>query len=164
VPEADFLFIAYSEPAVTAVFRQRLVAAFAQAGVDERRIHMVPTLTQQDFYALNRAVDVILDSFAWSGNNSTLEALAFDRPVVTLPGALMRARHTAAILTRLGLPELIARDRADYVAIATRLGREPEWRAAIMAQIAERSAVLYDDPAPVKALAAWIEQAVARQS
>lgn len=161
VPEADFLFIAFPEPSVTAAFRERIAGAFARPGVDPSRIHVVPPLSQQDFYALNRAVDVVLDSFAWSGNNSTLEALAFDRPVVTLPGALMRARHTAAILTRLGLPELIARDRADYVALAAKLGREPDWRAAIMAKIAERKAVLYDDPAPVTALAAWIEQVLA---
>lgn len=133
----------------------------SRAGVDPGRIQIVPPLSQQDFYALNRAVDVVLDSFAWSGNNSTLEALAFDRPVVTLPGAVMRARHTAAILTRLGVPELIACDRADYVAIAAKLGHEPAWRAAIMAKIAARSAVLYDDPDPVTALAAWIEQVVA---
>jgi predicted O-linked N-acetylglucosamine transferase (SPINDLY family) len=164
VPAAEFLFISHPEPAVTEFFRQRMAAAFARAGADGRRVHCVPALTQQDFYALNREVDVILDSFAWSGNNSTLEALAFDRPVVTLPGAMMRARHTAAILTRLGIPELIARDRPDYVAIAARLGRDPAWRASVMARIAERSAALYDDPAPIAALAAWLEQVVRRQA
>jgi predicted O-linked N-acetylglucosamine transferase (SPINDLY family) len=75
---------------------------------------------------------------------------------------MMRARHTAAILTRLGLPELIARDRADYVAIAARLGGEPAWRARVMARIAERSAALYDDPAPIAALVDWLEQVVRR--
>lgn len=164
VPEAAFLFISHHEAAITDFFRQRIAASFARAGADDRRLHFVPTLRQQDFHALNREVDVILDSFAWSGNNSTLEALAFDRPVVTLPGAMMRARHTAAILTRLGLPELIARDPADYVAIAARLGNDPVWRASIMAKIAERSAVLYDDPAPVAALAAWLEQVARRES
>lgn len=160
VSDADFLFIAHPEPAVTEFFRQRVAAAFVRAGADERRLHCVPALDQQDFYALNREVDVILDSFTWSGCNSTLEALAFDRPVVTLPGAMMRARHTAAILHRLGMPELIARDRSDYVAIAARLGKDPAWRAGVMARIAERGAVLYDDPAPVAALAAWLEQVV----
>ncbi len=162
VPGAEFLFISHPEPAVTEFFRQRIAAAFARAGGEARRVHCVPALSQQDFYALNREVDVVLDSFAWSGNNSTLEALAFDRPVVTLPGAMMRARHTAAILKRLGMPELIARDRADYVAIAVRLGNDPAWRAGVTARIAERGAVLYDDPAPVAALAAWLEQVVRR--
>jgi protein O-GlcNAc transferase len=163
VPDADILFVAHPEPAVSEFFRQRMAAAFVRAGADERRVHCVPALTQEDFYALNREVDVILDSFTWSGCNSTLEALAFDRPVVTLPGATMRARHTAAILTRLGMPELIARDRADYVAIAARLGNNPAWRAEVTARIAERSAVLYDDPVPVAALAAWLEQVVRRE-
>lgn len=162
VPGADFLFIAHPEPAITDLFRRRLGAAFADKGAGEDRIHIVPRLSMPDFYALNRAVDVVLDSFTWSGNNSTLEALAFDRPVVTLPGTMMRARHAAAILTRLDLPELIARDRADYVAIAAELGRDPALRASLGAKIAARSHRLYDDPAPISALAAWLEQVAGR--
>ncbi len=164
VPEADFLFISHHEMAITDVFRRRIGAAFMDKGVDESRVHLVPRLSMQDFYALNRSVDIVLDSFTWSGNNSTLEALAFDRPLVTLPGAMMRARHAAAILTRLGLPELIARDRADYVAIAAELGRNPAWRASISAKIAARNDRLYADPAPISALAAWLERVAGRAS
>lgn len=164
VSDAVFIFIEHTEPAITDVFRHRIARAFADKGVGEDRIHLVPRLSQQDFYALNRAVDIVLDSFAWSGNNSTLEALAFDRPVVTVPGTMMRARHAAAILTRLGLSELIARDRADYVSIAAQLGRDPARRERLSAEIAARSARLYDDPAPIAALAAWLEQVLGRTS
>jgi predicted O-linked N-acetylglucosamine transferase (SPINDLY family) len=74
----------------------------------------------------------------------------------------MRSRHGLAILKMIGLDDLIAREKADYVAIATRLGRDPAWRAEIGNMIAARKNVLYGDRAPLDALAAWLEK-VARE-
>ena len=65
--------------------------------------------------------DAMLDTLHWSGGNTSLDALACGLPIVTLPGPFMRGRQSAGMLSLLGVPELIARDRADYVAIATRL-------------------------------------------
>jgi predicted O-linked N-acetylglucosamine transferase (SPINDLY family) len=137
-------FIAHPSEAVTRRFRRRIGAAFRAAGVDEDRIVVHPRLDPAAFLALNGRADVLLDSLGWSGGNTTLEALALGLPVVTLPGALMRGRHSAAILERAGRRDLIANDEDDYVAIAARL-----------AEGRERVDVpdgLYDDPIPIRAL------------
>jgi hypothetical protein len=39
-------------------------------------------------------------------------------PIVTLAGTFMRARQSAGMLGLLGVPEVVARDRSDYLAIA----------------------------------------------
>jgi predicted O-linked N-acetylglucosamine transferase (SPINDLY family) len=73
---------------------------------------------------------------------------------VTLPGAFMRARQSAAMLAQVGVPELVARDAADYVAIAARVAADRTWREELSARIDRGAARLFDDPAPVEAFAA----------
>jgi predicted O-linked N-acetylglucosamine transferase (SPINDLY family) len=77
---------------------------------------------------LNLLCDVYLDSFGFSGGNTTLDAIACNLPIVTCPGEFMRGRLSYAMLTRLGLSETIAQDEAEYIDIAVRLGLEPVWR------------------------------------
>ena len=62
--------------------------------------------------ALLRVGDVYLDSPRWSGGNTTLEAMAVGLPIVTLPGPLMRGRHTAGIL-RAAEEAIVRADRAE---------------------------------------------------
>ena len=70
-------------------------------------------------------------------------------PVVTVPtGPLPFARHGLAFLTALGLPELVARDEGDYVAIAVALPRDPARLAALRGSLRARMAAspLCDGP------------------
>jgi predicted O-linked N-acetylglucosamine transferase (SPINDLY family)/MoaA/NifB/PqqE/SkfB family radical SAM enzyme len=162
VPNARFLFLADGRTAVTQAFRQRLSAAFVTAGLDPAR-HLVftPQVPQEQFAALLRAGDVYLDSIGWSGGNTTLEAVACDLPVVTLPTELMRGRHTLAILARMGLEAGVARTPQAYVDLAAALA-EPDRRASVRAEVAARKSRLYRDAAAVRALEAFLIQAVDR--
>ena len=60
----------------------------------------------------------------------------------------------------MGITETIARDTAEYVAIAARLGQDKQWRAEQSRRIVERRELLYDDPTPVKALEQFLLTAV----
>jgi protein O-GlcNAc transferase len=143
---------------VTELMSRRLGAAFAAAGLDAaRHVVWVPPQDPPHYAGLNAACDVYLDSLEWSGGNTTLEAVASGLPIVTLPGRLMRGRHSAAILTMMGVTETIARDKDDYVALAARLGADPAWRRAIADKVVRERHRLYDDKAPVRALESLIE-------
>lgn len=141
-------FVAHPSAAVTERFRKRIARAFRAAGVDEDRIHIHPRLAPADFLAVNQRADLLLDSLAWSGGNTTLEAVACGLPVVTLPGDLMRGRHASAILRRAGRSDLIARDEDDFVAIAARLARSRERL--------EGTGAVFGDPEPVATLADFL--------
>jgi len=67
------------------------------------------------------------------------------------------------MLKLLGLDELIAADRADYVRIATRLARDAQWRDSISARIRERKVELYGDESTVTALAEFLRTVEAPQ-
>src|SRR5262249_61234439 len=90
------------------------------------------------------------------GSTPPLEALAHDLPIVTTPGALMRGRHTPAILTMTGVTETIAETLDDYVATAVRLAREPAWRAAVAGRLAAGKHRVYRDHATIVALADFL--------
>lgn len=160
VPDSQFLFIGGDAPP-TRIFRARLEAAFRAAGLDPaRHIVIVPPVPFETFGALIGLGDVYLDSVAWSGGNTTLEAVTVGLPVITLPTGLMRGRHTLAILKRMGLEAYIAKDGSDYIALAARLADATE-NAAARRLIAERRAALFGDLTPVRALEAFFVAALA---
>jgi protein O-GlcNAc transferase len=165
VPGACFLFIKYPHgERITALFRERLRAAFARAGSDaERHCVFLPPMSAARFAAIGRLADVFLDSLGWSGCNSMLEALAGDLPIVTMAGEFMRGRHGAAILSMLGMPELIAPGLDAYVALAAELGRSRDRRNTLRQRIARQKQRLYRDAAAGDGLAAYLQEAARRQ-
>jgi predicted O-linked N-acetylglucosamine transferase (SPINDLY family) len=158
VPGCQFVFVRHAVESITDAFRQRLVATFAEVGQDAAR-HCVflPRMPMRRFAAAIGACDVILDSIGWSGCNSTLESLPHDLPIVTVPGALMRGRHTMAILQMMGVTGTIAATLDDYVVIAVRLANDPPWRAAVSAAMGEGRGRVYGDAACVEALEAFLD-------
>lgn len=160
---AQFVFLRPASNYGAEHWQSRLQSAFADLGLDSRN-HCVflAKLDRPVYWSLNLVSDVFLDTIDWSGGNSTLEAVAYGLPVVTLPGAFMRSRHSFAILQRLGVTATIAADGSDYINIAVRLGVEPTWRQEISTQMQAGHDRLYDDRECVRALEAFFQQATQR--
>jgi protein O-GlcNAc transferase len=154
VGDCQFAFIAFPDaPHVTAVLEARLERAFADHGLDAARFCAVlPRLDPHHFAGAMGLCDIMLDSIGWSGCNSTLESLTHDLPIVTLPGPLMRGRHTAAILRMMDVTETVATTYDDYVAIAVRLARDETMRGAAKSKIARSKHRVYGDMTCIAAL------------
>jgi len=161
VPQACFVFIEYARgEAVTAVFRERLKVAFAGLGLEAARYcRFVPPLSMARFGAVCRVANVFLDALGWSGCNTTLEALANDLPAVTMAGDLMRGRHGAAILTMLGMQDMIAATPEEFTDLAIRLGSDPQLRQYLRLRVARDKHRLYRDQNAVDGLARYLEAA-----
>jgi predicted O-linked N-acetylglucosamine transferase (SPINDLY family) len=99
---------------------------FARFGVDASRIELEGLMASQDdhFRAYGR-MDIALDTMPYNGTTTTCEALWMGVPVVTMAGDHHVARVSTSILTHLGLPELIAAGRDDYVERALALASDP---------------------------------------
>lgn len=135
----------------------RMRAAFAAAGVDfDNRCCVHPRLPVDDYYRFIAQADLCLDSLDFSGGVTSLDALWRDKPIVTLPGTLMRGRQTSGMLKLLGLDDLIAADHADYVRIAIRLANDPGLRAGLGERIRAAKRSLYRDQGVVVALAQFL--------
>ncbi|HET7803958.1 MAG TPA: tetratricopeptide repeat protein [Pseudolabrys sp.] len=162
VGDCQFVFLRhFGVPRNTESLHERLKRVFAAAGmrVDDHCIFL-NRLSQSKFVAAAGLCDVFLDSIGWSGCNSALECLRQALPIVTFEGKTMRGRHCAAILRMLGVPETIATTVDDYVAIASRLGRDKQFRQTMSARMAENRDKVYRDRAPVVALEDFIERSV----
>ncbi len=162
VPRSQFVFLQHSgAPQVTEQVRARLARAFAARGLNASdHCVFLGRLGQNEFVAATGLCDVFLDSLDWSGCNSALESLPHNLPIVTLPGAFMRGRHSAAILQMMGVTETIARDVDDYVAIAARLAHAPAERLALSNRIGAAKERVYRDRACITALEDFLEKAV----
>lgn len=152
--KCKFVFIKHhASEQITTVFSDRLKQAFEGFGLNYQDYCIfLPRLEPKTFTATTAIADVFLDSIGWSGCNSTLEALAYDIPIVTMPGELMRGRHTMAILTMMGIDVTIATNIEDYVQIAVRLGQDAQYRQQISQLVAQNKHLLSGDLEPVTAL------------
>jgi predicted O-linked N-acetylglucosamine transferase (SPINDLY family) len=162
VPQAQFAFIGLNNPRVDEQFRQRLQRAFAAVGLDSNTYCVIlPRQSPTGFLELNQLADVLLDNLGWNGGNTVFEAIACGLPVVTCPTEFMRGRHAYGILKTMGMTEAIAQDTSEYVAIAARLGLNPEDLRHIRQLQRERAATVFNDLSCVRALEEFFRQAVA---
>jgi predicted O-linked N-acetylglucosamine transferase (SPINDLY family) len=159
VPRSRFVFLRHSSAHTVERFQNRLKQAFAEFQLNSADYCVfLPKLDRESYWSLNLACDVFLDSFEWSGGNSTLEAVAYGLPVVTCPGKFMRGRHSSAILQLLSVTETIAQTVEDYIEIAVKLGLDPGWREEIRQKTFAHHAQLYDDKTCVQGLEAFYRQ------
>ncbi len=161
VPQAQFAFISSPTAAITAQFQARLQRTFANFSLNsEDYCVFLPPQDRVNYFNLNLVSDIFLDTFSWSGGNTTLEAIACGLPVVTCPGEFMRGRHAYGILKMMGVTETIAQDEAEYVEIAVRLGLDAKWRQDMVRKIYKRHRRLYDDRTCVTALESFYKSVV----
>lgn len=154
LPQCKFVFLeAPQGKAITEIFIERLNCTFKKFELDAQNYcRFLPRLSPGEFSGVAAIADIILDSMGWSGCNSTLESLIHACPVVTLPGEMMRGRHTTGILKMMGVEELIATSKEDYIDIAVRLGQDPHYRQQVQEKIKENKYKLYEDLQPIFAL------------
>ena len=127
---------AYADPET----RARYAGLFAQAGIGEDRLILEGPSPHAELLGSYGRVDIALDPIPYSGGLTTLESLWMGVPVVTLPGETFASRHSASHLANAGLPELVASDADDYVAIALRLASDLDALAALRANLRPRMA------------------------
>ena len=144
---------------VTQSFLDRITRAMANRGIPPRnQIKFLPRLSPVMFRSVLALADAVLDTFHWSGGNTSLDALSAGAPVVTFPGTFMRGRQSKAMLEILGVPELIADNSEDYVAVALRLAGDAQHKEAIKQRILANRGELFDRSEPLHALALHLER------
>ena len=119
--------------------RKVLIDRFARAGVSGDRLRlMAGQLSHRDHLAVYKQVDLALDPFPYNGTTTTCEALWMGVPVVTLAGDRHSSRVGASILTRVGLTDLIADGRDDYIERAAALAADGDRLADLRRSLRDR--------------------------
>ena len=149
-----FVFFQHEVAELSRKLRARITTAFRKAGLDpSQHLVWIPWQPREAFFALLRQADVYLDTIGFSGFNTMMQAVECHLPCVTYEGRFMRGRLGSGILRRLGVSELVAIDKQQYVDIAVKLAANPEYRAQIREAIRHAESTAYADMATVGALA-----------
>jgi predicted O-linked N-acetylglucosamine transferase (SPINDLY family) len=120
--------------------RRRFAALAAECGLPMERLELRGFTTLEEATRAYHGIDIALDPFPFSGGMTSFEALWMGVPVVTLEQPLVHGRQSLSMLHNLGLPELVARDADDYVAIARRLAEDTRRLAELRSGLRPRFA------------------------
>jgi protein O-GlcNAc transferase len=157
--DCQFAFIEHRSAYVTELFRKRLDEAFSAFELRaEDYCVILPRLDGNRFAAAAGHCDIMLDSIEWSGFNTTMESLPHDLPIVTKRGALMRGRHSMAILEMMGVTETIATSVDEYVGVAVRLACDLPWRMAVKRRMSANRHKVYRDATCIRALEEFLNR------
>ena len=157
-PDVVLVYFAPYRATPPAVFAALLAQIWRPLGVDcLQRTRVLDEMPRQDFLAHIGACDLALDTFGFSGGQTSVDSIAVNLPVVTFPGEFMRGRQTAGMLQTIGLGEWVATDQAHYVEIALRLIDDSEARRDFARRIDQQKSLLFTDDRPTKALVAWLK-------
>jgi predicted O-linked N-acetylglucosamine transferase (SPINDLY family) len=104
----------------------------AEAGLSPHRLVILPHLTPRQIVTLLNHVTAYLDTFPYSGAASFMEPMIAHCPVVGLRGQTQRGLQGSAMITALGIEELIADTPEQYVELAVRLAFDTDLRTRMV--------------------------------
>lgn len=111
---------------------------FEKNGMDLQRLTLEGGSDHQEMLKQYGDVDVALDTFPYSGGNTSLEALWQGVPVVTLEGDRWASCTTSGFHRYLGLESLIATSWEEYITIAASWAGDVEKRTRFRSEIRHR--------------------------
>jgi protein O-GlcNAc transferase len=127
----------FDDPGVATQLAERL----QRHGIDPARIRMHGALSREAYLKAHAEVDVILDTFPFSGGTTTCEALWMGVPTLTLAGDTLLSRQGESLLTAAGLQDWVATSVAKYVDKAVALNDDLPRLATLRAGLREQVSV-----------------------
>jgi protein O-GlcNAc transferase len=136
LPDSRLLLVSVTDAAQADELRQR----FAAQGVSADRLSFAPRMALAKYLAMHHEIDVLLDTFPYTGGTTTQHALWMGVPVITLAGLRRSERISTANLTRVGLQDWSVDSTEAYVARAVAAANDLQGLAALRAGLRERTA------------------------
>ncbi|MFS8880394.1 FkbM family methyltransferase, partial [Synechococcus sp. H55.11] len=97
-----------------------------ELGVDEKVRFLATTKTAEEHRGQLGCVDLILDTFPYTGATHTMEALYMGVPVLTLVGRHYYGRMSYSLLKNIGLEDCITWSVEEFIQRGIQLGNNPE--------------------------------------
>lgn len=136
IPEAQLLLKAPSFADTLA--QQRYAAMFVEHGVAKERLLFEGATPLAHMMQAYSSVDIALDPLPYNGGTTTLQAMWMGVPVITLCGGHFVSRMGASFMTAAGLPEWVAHNENEYVAIAQRAASDRPGLLALKRDMRQR--------------------------
>ncbi len=141
--------------------RANLRRAAARHGVDPDRLVFAGLVPLAEHLARLALADLFLDTAPCNAHTTASDVLRMGVPMITLSGRSFAARVATSLVTAAGVPELAVETPEGYVALALRLGGDPDHLAAMRARLAEPGP-LFDPAGHARQLETLLAAMVAR--
>jgi protein O-GlcNAc transferase len=130
VPDSVLWLLAFNQDA-----RARLRAEVAACGIAPHRLVFAEKLPLAEHLARLRHADLFLDTWPYGAHTTASDALWAGVPVLTWPGRTFASRVAGSLLYELGIDELIADGRDEYVEKARHLAVDDSAMGALKARV-----------------------------
>lgn len=131
---------------------------FQNCGIAPARVTLLGKVTREAYLEGYAEVDMVLDSFPFTGGTTTCEALWMGVPTLTLEGNTMIARQGASMMSAAGLADWVVHSKSDYVAQALRFAHDTKHLTALRAGL--RTQVQHSALMDAKRFAQHMEEAL----
>lgn len=117
---------------------EQTLARLAKHGIAATRCTLYGMVPRDEYLRNHHQIDVILDTFPFTGGTTTCEALWMGVPTVTLIGETLIARQGASYMHCVGLQDWVATTRDEYVHKAIAFASDLEGLATLRAQLRQQ--------------------------
>ena len=133
---------------VEARVRRGMFERFAAFGIAPERLILEGLVPRADYLKPFQRVDIALDPFPYPGITTSVENLWMGVPVLTLSGNSFLSRQGVGLLMNAGLPDWIAGDADEYVALALSHSSDLQRLSSLRAGLRQRvlASPIFDAP------------------
>jgi protein O-GlcNAc transferase len=156
-PKAQILFLEGPNPSWGEALKKRWQKTIPN---HDQRIHLLSRVDHQGFIQFQTMADVLLDTFPFAGGNTTLEALGYGIPMVTLNNKLSRGRVSLAIYKQMEIPDCIAENCEEYITLAVKIANDEDFRQQLSQKIKAAHPKIFETQAPVQELTTFFCKAI----
>lgn len=103
--------------------RDLFITRMQQAGINIQQVNLMGGMATQDYLASYAEVDILLDTFPYTGGTTTIEALWMGVPTLTFTMSGMLGRQGEALMINAGLPDWVAHSEEEYIQKAIQWGQ-----------------------------------------
>jgi len=118
---------------------EQFLRRLQSCGIDPARVSLFGASSREEYLAAHAEVDIVFDTFPYTGCTTTAEALWMGVPSLSLAGNSMISRQGVSLLGAVGLSEWVATDEADYSAKAAAFATDLPGLAALRKGLRQRA-------------------------
>lgn len=106
-----------------------------EAVLSELHSHVVPNMSYQKYVSIMEKGNISIDAYPFGGYNTIMDSLYLGKPIVTWKGSKACNRIASATLKNMGLIELVATSRNEYIEKTLRLINDDSYREEMIQKI-----------------------------
>jgi predicted O-linked N-acetylglucosamine transferase (SPINDLY family) len=122
--------------------KDNLLREATSRGVSSERLIFTPHAPMPEYLSRLRLADLFLDTLPYNAGAVANDALWAGLPVLTCSGETYVGRMAGALLTAIGLPELITTSLGEYERLALRLATESGLLAGLRRKLARNRSTM----------------------